>query len=107
MKQHALNEELKHVEQGKASCGDSNTWTHDGTGSMHSDVTVKFAQPYKSTPLVHIGVQDAYINRDWHAYFTLNVISKDATGFTIRCTLWDNGGHRLSSLNVGWISLYR
>jgi len=102
-------EDLQHVEQGKAVCGNTDNWVSDkATGTMRSDVTVKFAHPYKSAPLVHLGVQDASINHNFHAYFTVNVVRTDQTGFTVRCTIRDNGGsHHMSALNVGWISLSR
>merc|ERR1712110_34162 len=101
-------EELRHVEQGKIACGNSDTWVHDkGSASMHKDVSVKFAHPYNNPPLIHHGVQDAFINHDMHAYFSTRVIKVDDQGFTLRCSLWDNGSHHLSDLQVGWMSVVK
>lgn len=103
--------ETKHIEEGTVNCGGTDGWTHGkttmpGHSGKYIDVSVKFAQPYTSSPVVYVATQDLYINQAQHAYFQVNVVKQDLTGFTVRCSIWDNSDHSLWELRVAWISVH-
>ena len=59
---------------------------------------------YDSFPLyfVHLGVQHIHDSLDSNQYYTIELMSVDAAGFTMRCR---TEGTRIYRLTVSWLSV--
>ena len=104
-------DESRHIEKGSVDFGSSHQWKDgksankdDGYRYTYRDSSVKFSSIYKASPIVHIGLDDAWMHRDYNTYYFVDLLSVDVSSFTIRCSIRDFSDHYID-LRLNWLSL--
>ena len=72
-------------------------------GGSHIDQTATFNKPYKTVPMVNVGVLDGqwYVITT-HSSFHVNVLQVNQTGFTVRYRC--DGDYHVDTIRVSWTS---
>ena len=103
--------ESRHIEQGSLNFGDSRSWTvatwqpKDGPQGYHyKDMSVSFRKDYNSVPIVHVSVDDFNTNKDYDAYFHVDLLNVTTQGFTVRASVNQVSGYNFINLRLNWIS---